>query len=59
MAASDAAKSIAGISFVDDDMMSATLTIIFDDAKTDIVQIKAGMKKAAYPIEGEPEILKQ
>jgi|MudIll2142460700_1097286.scaffolds.fasta_scaffold327666_2 hypothetical protein len=59
MAASDAAKSIAGISFVDDDMMSATLTIIFDDAKTDIVQIKAGMKKAGYPIEGEPEILKQ
>jgi len=59
MAASDAAKSIAGISFVDDDMMSATLTIIFDDAKTDIVQIKARMKKAGYPIEGEPGILKQ
>jgi hypothetical protein len=59
MAASDAAKSITGISFVDDDMMNATLTIIFDDAKTDIVQIKAGMKKAGYPIEGEPETLKQ
>ena len=59
MAASDAARSIAGISFVDDDMMNATLTIIFDDAKTDIVQIKAEMKKAGYPIEGVPEILKQ
>ena len=59
MGASDAAKSIAGISFVDDDMMNPTLTMIFDDAKTAIVQIKAGMKKAGYPIEGVPEILKQ
>lgn len=58
MAASDAAKSIPGILFVDDDMMKATLTIIFDDAKTDIGKIKAEMKKEGFPIEGEPEVLK-
>jgi copper chaperone CopZ len=58
MAASDAAKSISGILFVDDDMMKATLTIIFDDAKTDIGKIKAEMKKVGFPVEGEPEVLK-
>lgn len=58
MAASDAAASVPGISFVDDDMMNATLTIIFDDAKTDLDTIRAAMKKAGFPIEGEPQILK-
>ncbi len=58
MAASDAAKSIPGISFVDDDMVNATLTIIFDDEKVDLNKIKAVMKKADFPVEGEPEILK-
>ncbi len=58
MAASDAAKSIPGISFVDDDMLNATLTIIFDDAKTDLDTIKAAMGKADFPIEGKPEVLK-
>ncbi len=57
MAASDAAKSIAGISFVDDDMINATLIIIFDDTKTDLKTIKEAMKKADFPIEGEPELL--
>jgi copper chaperone CopZ len=55
MAASDAAKSIPGISFVDDDMMHATLTIIFDDVKTDIEKIRVAMKKASFPVEGELE----
>jgi|OpeIllAssembly_1097287.scaffolds.fasta_scaffold14545_2 hypothetical protein len=59
MAARDAAAAVPGISFVDDDMMNATLTIIFDDTKTDIEKIRAGMKKAAFPIEGEPEYLKK
>ena len=58
MAASDAAKSIPGISFVDEDMVNATMSIIFDDAKIDLDTIKAAMKKADFPIEGEPEILK-
>lgn len=58
MAASDAARSIAGIASVDDDMMNTSLTIIFDDAVTDIEKIKAGMKKEGYPIEGDPEIIK-
>jgi len=30
---------------VDDDTMNATLTIVFDDAKTDIEKTKAEMKK--------------
>jgi copper chaperone CopZ len=59
MAASDAAKSLPGISYVDDDMMNATLTIIFDDTKTDIGRIKTDMKKAGFPLEGEPEMVKQ
>ncbi len=58
MAASDAAKSLPGILFVDDDMVNATLTIIFDDTNIDLDSIKAVMKKADFPIEGEPEILK-
>ncbi len=58
MAASDAAKSIPGILFVDDDMVNATLTIIFDDEKVDLNKIKAVMKKADFPVEGEPVILK-
>jgi len=59
MAARDAATAVSGVSFVDDDMMHATLTIIFDDAKTDIEKIRAGMKKADFPMEGEPEYLKK
>lgn len=55
MAASDAAKSIQGVSSVDDDMINATLTIIFDDAKTSIGIIRAEMIKSDFPIEGEPE----
>lgn len=55
MAASDAAKSIPGIVLVDDDMMNATLTIVFDDEKTSIGKIRAEMMKANFPIEGEPE----
>ena len=39
-------------------MMNATLTIIFDDSKTDLDTIKAAMKKADFPVEGEPEYLK-
>ena len=58
MAARDAATSIPGITFVDDDMMSATLTIVFDDAKTGIKQIQDAMKKADFPLEGDPEYLK-
>jgi copper chaperone CopZ len=38
--------------------MSATLTITFDSTKTDIEKIAEGMKKADYPVEGKPEILK-
>ncbi|NJD57340.1 MAG: heavy-metal-associated domain-containing protein [Nitrospirae bacterium] len=59
MAASDAAKSLAGVTFVDDDMMNASLTIVFDDTKTDMEKIREAMKKAGFPVEGEPEILKQ
>ncbi|MBI5846818.1 MAG: hypothetical protein HZB31_02545 [Nitrospirae bacterium] len=58
MAASDAAKSIPGISFVDEDMVSAAMTIIFDDEKVNLDKIKAAMKKEGFPIEGEPEVLK-
>ena len=58
MAASDAAKSVAGISFVDDDMMNAALTIIYDDSITNVEKIKTEMKKAGFPVEGEPEALK-
>ena len=58
LAASDAAKSVAGVSFVDDDMINATLTIIFDDSKTDLDAIKAAMEKAGFPVEGDPEFLK-
>ncbi len=57
MAASDAAKSIPGILFVDEDMVNATMTIIYDDAKTDLDKIKAAMKKADFPAEGAPDIL--
>jgi len=58
MAARDAAASLSGITFADDDMMNATLTIVFDDTKTDIEQIRVAMKKAGFPIEGDPEYLK-
>jgi copper chaperone CopZ len=58
MAASEAAKAVPGVISVDDDMMSATLTITFDSTKTDIEKIAEGMKKADYPVEGKPEILK-
>ena len=58
MAARDAAASVSGITFVDDDMMNATLTTVFDDAKTGIEQIEGAMKKAGFPIEGDPEYLK-
>jgi copper chaperone CopZ len=58
MAASEAAKSIPGISFVDEDMLNASMTIIFDDTKIDLAKIKAAMKKEGFPIEGEPEALK-
>ncbi len=58
MAARDAATSIPGITFADDDMMNATLTIVFDDAKTSIEKIRAAMNKAGFPMEGEPEYLK-
>jgi len=59
LAASDAAMSIPGISHVDDDMMNSTLTIIYDDTKTDLDTIRSAMKKADYPVEGEPEVLKK
>ena len=58
MAARDAAASLSGITFADDDMMNATLTIVFDDTKTDIERISVAMKKAGFPIEGDPEYLK-
>lgn len=58
MAASEAAKSIPGISFVDEDMLNASMTIIFDDTKLGLDKIKAVMKKEGFPIEGEPEALK-
>ncbi len=57
MAASDAARSIAGVSYVDDDMMNATLSIIFDDTKTDLRSIREAMKNAGFPIEGDPETI--
>lgn len=57
MAARDAATAIPGVTFADDDMMHATLTIVFDDAKTSIDQIRDAMKKAGLPLEGEPEYL--
>lgn len=57
MAASDAARSIPGVLSVDDDMISATLTIRFDSAKTDTGRIIEGMKKADFPVEGKPEVL--
>jgi hypothetical protein len=44
---------------VDEDIVNATMTIIFDDAKIDLDKIKAAMQKADFPIEGEPEILKK
>jgi copper chaperone CopZ len=58
MAARDAASAISGITFVDDDMMQASLIMVFDDAKTGIEKIRGAMKKAGFPIEGEPEYLK-
>lgn len=58
MAASDAARSVPGITFVDDDMMNATLTLVYDEEKTSIENIREAMKKAEFPIEGEPEYLK-
>jgi len=59
LAASDVAKSIPGISFVDEDVVAFTMSIIiFDEAKIDLDTIKAAIKKADFPIEGEPEILK-
>jgi|GEM_PF-7130526 copper chaperone CopZ len=58
MAAVDAAKAIKGIFFVDDDMMNATLTIGYDDSKTDPERIKQEMKAGGFPIEGEPEAVK-
>jgi copper chaperone CopZ len=59
MAARDAAAAISGITFVDDDMIQATLIMVFDDAKTGVEQIRDAMKKAGFPIEGEPEYLKR
>ena len=58
MAAGDAAKAVPGVLSVDDDMISATLTITFDSTRTDIERIMEGMKKADYPVEGKPEFLK-
>jgi len=50
---------VPGITFADDDPMNASLTIIFDNTKTDMEKIREAMKKAGFPIEGEPEYLKQ
>jgi len=57
MTASDAAKSVPGITFADDDPMNAPLTIIFDD--TNMEKIREAMKKSGFPLEGEPEYLMQ
>jgi hypothetical protein len=39
-------------------MMEQQLIIKFDDATTSTDKIKEALKKAKFPIEGEPELIK-
>jgi len=56
--ASIAAKSVEGVIGTDDDIVEQTLTVVFEDKKADMVSIKNALKKAGYPIEGEPQYIK-
>lgn len=39
-------------------MMEQKLTIKFEDSKTSIDAIIEALKKAKYPVDGEPELIK-
>jgi len=49
-----AAMSVEGVSDVDVDIDTKTVTLVFDDEKTTIDAIKNAFSKADYPVEGEP-----
>jgi hypothetical protein len=51
--ASDAAKSIPGVSFADDNPDQNTLTVVFDDTKTNLVTIQKELSTVGFPAIGE------
>ncbi len=52
-AATDAAKSIPSVSFADDNPDQNTLTIVFDDTKTNLVTLQKELHAAGFPVIGE------
>ncbi len=51
--ATDAAKSIPGVSFADDNPEQNSLTIVFDNTKTNLVTIQEKLNTAGFPVTGE------
>ncbi|MGC2061952.1 MAG: heavy-metal-associated domain-containing protein [Thermodesulfovibrionales bacterium] len=54
MAASSAAQSIPGVKFADDNPDDYSLTIIFDDTRTGLDEIRKAMQKSGFPVLGDP-----
>jgi len=47
-----------GVKSVDSNAVNQSATIVFDDTKTSVEQIRKELARAGYPPLGNPEILK-
>lgn len=54
LAAVTAATAVAGVKSADDDLDNTILTVVFDDAKTNVAEISKALEKEKFPVDGEP-----
>lgn len=51
-------KGVDGVKSVDTDFEYHRVTVVFDDAKTNVEALKQALRKAGFPPEGEPRTVK-